>query len=993
MKKNDKEESMEKRVIRYIEDEEISLQEKDYLNTSIYADSLKNIIDSLSGNKSYTVGLFGGWGTGKSSIINTVKELYKCEKKRDIAFVTYDAWQYVNDSFRRMFLLKMQQELKYAQTDLMKKFYMNESQKVDYKYVPSFKKLATIVFVMLIVIVFLVCADFINYEEKINVAMIFSIVNISILICFRTFEKFDISITKPYLFAPEQFQECFTEILNACFSSNPIEKVKNFLRVGNGSVSGLKKLVIVFDNIDRCHHDLAYSLLTDIKTFLAPTNKNVIFVIPVDDGALKKNFKNDSCSEDKDKEEFLRKFFNMVIRIKPYAEMDMFEFAKNVAVENKMNFKPETLYFASSAYSKNPRRIIQLYNNLEAEKLNYKESFAEKYESQICALLIMREDYPKCYQKILRNPQILLNENMRDGQEQEENQFLRMVAPSFKVVPLVALSRILSNTELYFTSLDSDLKDALDTFDDKYLDENKEKYVDSKSKIVDYLNHTLDKYIRNNVDAAIVSSFEFYSKIYEMIGLKNEWKRFDDLFERMGYAEIYRRVPKSAAICKFIDYLTSGVPSYPNAQEQFIDYLISEKEPAPEFGDEQYLCCHSEKMLKKLSEKLLAQYNNFNSWSELEPIHLRFLITDDFLLMLVSEINSLENGDVSLSRCVIILSKRDSVSGTCYSSFFEKVHSLVKAKGLFESYFNMVLCLIKVTENKSKEYFPKTNEIQLILQKIDQTFLQRLPQYSNKLLLDLWKTPKTIDVLLRYMYERIRLMGESAAIQKIVKELLADYLAKVISLYNRLIDEKNDITMSMGDVIAVLNDFSNREQLNILRYAALYQENHGENGDTVKYMHSDSVIAKIPALFNYLAQDEVVDLICELDKIPVYAEIVKNQFSQRNDIEITGKLVPLALNDFTKERLDQYKGNYEFLQFVLKQGREDQKRLVANILLDNIHAGTFLNQTFDVIEKTVKSISRPIKAELIAATEDLLSRLTGVDLESAKEFLEKFKNN
>ena len=249
------------------------------------------------------------------------------------------------------------------------------------------------------------------------------------------------------------------------------------------------------------------------------------------------------------------------------------------------------------------------------------------------------------------------------------------------------------------------MKDALDTFDDKYLDENKEKYVDSKSKIVDYLNHTLDKYIRNNVDAAIVSSFEFYSKIYEMIGLKNEWKRFDDLFERMGYAEIYRRVPKSAAICKFIDYLTSGVPSYPNAQEQFIDYLISEKEPAPEFGDEQYLCCHSEKMLKKLSEKLLAQYNNFNSWSELEPIHLRFLITDDFFLMLVSEINSLENGDVSLSRCVIILSKRGSVSGTCYSSFFEKVHGLVKAKGLFESYFNMVLCLIKVTENKSNRLY------------------------------------------------------------------------------------------------------------------------------------------------------------------------------------------------------------------------------------------------------------------------------------------------
>lgn len=991
MKKNDREKSMGKRVIRYIEDEEICLQEKDYLNTSVYADSLKKIIDSLSGNKSYTVGLFGGWGTGKSSIINTVKELYKSEKKCDIAFVTYDAWQYVNDSFRRMFLLKMQQELKYNQTDLMKKFYMNESQKIDYKYVPSLKKLAAIAFVILIVTAFLVCADVIDYKEKINVAMLFSIVNISILICFRTFEKFDISITKPYLFAPEQFQECFTEILNACFSSNPIEKVKNFLRVGNGSVSGLKKLVIVFDNIDRCHHDLAYSLLTDIKTFLAPTNKNVIFVIPVDDGALKKNFNNDSCSEDKDKEEFLRKFFNMVIRIKPYAEMDMFEFAKNVAVENKMNFKPETLYFASSAYSKNPRRIIQLYNNLEAEKLNYKESFAEKYESQICALLILREDYPKCYQKILRNPQILRNENMRDFQEQEENQFLRMVTPSFKVVPMVALSRILSNTELYFASLDSDLKDALDKFDDKYLAENKEKYVDSKSKIVDYLNHTLDKYVRNNVEAAIVSSFEFYSKIYEMIGLKNEWKRFDDLFERVGYTEIYRGLTKSAAICKFVDSLTLDNPSYPNAQEKFIDYLLGKKEPVPEFGDEQYLCCHSEKMLKKLSEKLLVQYNNFNSWNELEPIHFKYLVTNEILSLLVNEISSLDLNDPKLSRCIIIISKKRDVTKECYVAFFDKMLNFLNTKKTIENHIMMIGDVVLVIKNKAKEDFPELQALQTSFQMIDQTFVQRLAPNNNKTLLSDWKSQKQIDSLCEYLYERMKLFGESNHIPKIVNDLLTDFSPDVFSLYSRLIDEGCVVTASMANVIAALNDFSNREQLNILRYAALYQENHGENGDTVKYMHSDSVIAKIPALFNYLAQDEVVDLICELDKIPVYAEIVKNQFSQRNDIEITGKLVPLALNDFTKERLDQYKGNYEFLQFVLKQGREDQKRLVANILLNNVHAGLFLDQTFDVIEKTFKSISRPIKTELLAAIEDLMSRISGDELNKTKAFLEKLK--
>lgn len=68
MKKTEKKDSLEKRMVRYIEDEEINLQNKDYLNTKVYADSLKKTIDSLSGDKSYTVGLFGGWGTGKSSV-------------------------------------------------------------------------------------------------------------------------------------------------------------------------------------------------------------------------------------------------------------------------------------------------------------------------------------------------------------------------------------------------------------------------------------------------------------------------------------------------------------------------------------------------------------------------------------------------------------------------------------------------------------------------------------------------------------------------------------------------------------------------------------------------------------------------------------------------------------------------------------------------------------------------------------------------------------
>lgn len=759
------------------------------------------------------------------------------------------------------------------------------------------------------------------------------------------------------------------------------------MRVGNDSVSSLKKLVIVFDNIDRCHHDLAYSLLTDIKTFLAPINKNVIFVIPVDDVALKKNFKDEMCSEDKEKEEFLRKFFNTVIRIKPYAEMDMFEFAKNVANENNLNFKPETLYFASSAYSKNPRRIIQLYNNLEAEKLNYEESFAKAYESQICALLIIREDYPDYYLQILHRPQILRNENLRDLGNVEGNRFLRIVSPSFKTLSLEVLSKILSNTEAYFTSLDADLKDALDKFDAEYLVANKEKYFDTKSQIVDYLNNSLNKFIRNDIESAVVASFELYSKIYEQIDLKKEWRRFDDLFEKMGYAEIYKKVSRSAPVCKFIDSLTLNSPSYSNAQEKFVDYILGQKEVEPEFGDEQYLYCHSVRTLKRLSEKFLAQYGNFKHWDELEAIHFEYLVTNEILSLIVGEISSLDIADQTMSRCIMILSKKKGVSKECYVAFFNKMLNFENAKKTFEVHFEMISNIILVLRVKIKDDFPELTSLQAVFQLIDQTFFHRLISNANKNMLIGWKEANEISLLCEYLYERIRLFGESGHVQKIVEDLLVEYSPNVISLYDHLIREQNDITASMDNVVAVLEDFSNKEQLNILRYAAFYQDGQSEEDEPTKYVFGDSVIAKIPTLFNFLTQQNVVDLICEMDKVPIYAETIRGQFSQREDIEITDGLIPLALNDFTEERRDQYKNNFEFLQFAIKQGDRKQKRLVANILLENIHAGKNLSQTFGLVEKSVKFISRPVKKELIAAAEDLLSRIDGEEMIHTKEFL------
>ena len=86
------------------DDERVLSSTTDLLKTSVYAENLVKVIENAPKDKVFTIGVFGGWGTGKSSIIRTAQNEIE-KKQRDVKFITYDAWKYANDSFRRMFLL------------------------------------------------------------------------------------------------------------------------------------------------------------------------------------------------------------------------------------------------------------------------------------------------------------------------------------------------------------------------------------------------------------------------------------------------------------------------------------------------------------------------------------------------------------------------------------------------------------------------------------------------------------------------------------------------------------------------------------------------------------------------------------------------------------------------------------------------------------------------------------------------------------------------
>lgn len=89
--------------LKLLHDDVIKSVDDDQFGHQIYADTLKSIIEAESPGV-ISVGLFGKWGQGKSSIV----EILKKSLQPNINPVVFNAWQVRGDrSIRRQLILEL----------------------------------------------------------------------------------------------------------------------------------------------------------------------------------------------------------------------------------------------------------------------------------------------------------------------------------------------------------------------------------------------------------------------------------------------------------------------------------------------------------------------------------------------------------------------------------------------------------------------------------------------------------------------------------------------------------------------------------------------------------------------------------------------------------------------------------------------------------------------------------------------------------------------
>lgn len=960
---------------QFIPDKEIILsKDTDLLNTSIYANNLVGLIKSAPKGQVFNIGLFGSWGSGKSSIIATAKKQLISSKDLKVKFITYDAWKYANDSFRRMFLFEVQKELGFKRTSLMEKFYQNSNQDVDVKN--QISPLKVFLFVAAIVIgVIVVGLSDIEIEAKISIYSLFALFSVLLGILTGCFNQLKVAISKPFMFAPEQFEQCFQEMMEEALKPNIIQRAFQFITRNPDCISH-KKIVIVIDNIDRCNSEQSYNLLTDIKTFLCDERFNIVFVIPVDDEALRKHLLNkshnnntDECA--RDKEEFLRKFFNVTLRIKPHQPTEMYEFAQKLNTKYALGFNSATINIASKEYAKNPRRVIQLFNNLSAELANYDDAFAFKYETLICKILIIREEYNDFYQELLKDYTLLSKTDFSDKKLNPE--LIRLLSDTRSYTSNYdghILSRILTNSDIQFADIPANIKHFIDAHNavdiTAELSEWLKTDVSNIEQFVGYCLYNIEKAIKRQLwDSEFKAYCEFIAEVNSTIKFTKEQ---DIRFAEKLKPYIEKLIPtfsNPTQIVTYANYLHTQ--KLPFLLGYIISYLKNNKDKTNEVWYK-FLCecitqCNNQ-TLADLGDIFTSEYKKGKyDVTTLNKKKIEALVNNDLLSFIIDKWSTIEENQYI--RDFIYISDKINITESISIKVYDKINTILgDLRGLEKiDILNRITIINKLTENLLIEQ--NHESIQKLYNLITGQRTIPNPNYPSY----------------RHYDNQVRLLEECTDISDI--NIIARFIATTYKVTRGRINgasefellRTKDETTTLNNILWLKERFGYplyRLASHLVNYSlydnedlmTIYQAHFLEEYNNAPILREDELNNKLDNMLKYAIQYKDNKMFTWLNDISSKNNRVKTILipiiSARPIGEIQtlpNELMDLAINSVDENNIESYRKFTDFLRCLASSGSASQKQYLVKLLIKMLDEKEDIEKIISII-KSYKQLAK-----------------------------------
>ncbi len=274
------------------------------------------------------IGLAGTWGSGKSTIINLLKNDEDSKKK--FTFFYFDAWAHEGDPLRRIFLESLINTLKENTDDKKIKDGLEEKRKVisREKIVKTIKvdkittelgvflSIATLIFTIGVAILSSINYDNLTIGSKYStnwpfiIASILSLSPFLVLFCnYRKLKKnsLDPKDLKNWAFIQNNGTETITEEVSDDNERTSIEFEKFFKEIIEiFDKEANKKIILILDNLDRVEAAVSLNLWSTLQTFIQHKNpatkdynsfKNVFSIIPYDEESLKRIWNNHDVNE------------------------------------------------------------------------------------------------------------------------------------------------------------------------------------------------------------------------------------------------------------------------------------------------------------------------------------------------------------------------------------------------------------------------------------------------------------------------------------------------------------------------------------------------------------------------------------------------------------------------------------------------------------------------------------------------------------------------
>lgn len=256
-------------VNNYIEiDKPIKSKEEDKIYYSkIYQPEFQNLIENNT--QSLKIGLFGSYGTGKSSIIELVKKEFN--ETNESKFVHFSVWGYSSIEIIRKIL-----------TEINKKCLGSDYHELyeERTTIDSNSKLSSQIWFAGSLIIFIIISLFLelnfkstSFQESITLKVVVALIPVSLAFYFgiNAIDK----INKKQPLKTDEFQRYWLKLL---------KKIKK---------NKIKKIILVVDDLDRCEIKTINKVLEKLNTLIPETNGiciKVILPFSIDKYILDENF-------------------------------------------------------------------------------------------------------------------------------------------------------------------------------------------------------------------------------------------------------------------------------------------------------------------------------------------------------------------------------------------------------------------------------------------------------------------------------------------------------------------------------------------------------------------------------------------------------------------------------------------------------------------------------------------------------------------------------